>query len=223
MKLKTGNYILWMVIGFVVAAVYSCAYTEKPSAAFLSILNNKEQAINNQLLFGGAYYRISENNYHHPVEYKEGKPVRFVDTPWLEYPLFFFSNGLVLYVEGLSPDSLQFDQWLSKYALEKWSLNYWGTYKVTGDVVDALIYMGYTGNPGRRRQLRETRFRGLLRDDSLLQWQMLPPYPAVAVNNDMNRDLFNYLRLPKNLGFKQVAVANRVDTQRAWINEWRKK
>lgn len=222
MVLKKCNYVLWAILGILSVTVYSCAYTEKPSAAFLSILNKKEPAVNNSLRFGGAYYRISPEHYHHPVEYKEGKPIRFVDTPWLDSPLFFFKNGLVLYTPGLSTDSLEFDKWLSKYALEKWSLNNWGTYTITGDTLNAIIYVLFDGPPSRRRQLRETRFLGLLRSDSLLQWQMMPPYPDVLEQYEMNSWRFSYLRMPRNLGFKPVPVVNRIDADKAWINDWRK-
>ncbi|MBL7727223.1 MAG: hypothetical protein JNM68_06040, partial [Dinghuibacter sp.] len=205
---RNGNYILAGMV--LMCLVTSCVYTEKPSAAFLSVLNNDREITSTQLRFGGAYHRISDDNYHHPVEYKEGKPVRFVDTPWLESPLFFFKNGQVLYSPGLSYDSLGFDQWLSKYALEKWTLNNWGTYTVNGDTLNALIYVMYNGPPSRRRQLRETRFRGWLRGDSLLQWQIMPPYPDVLQQYEMNSERLSHLRTPRNLGFKPVPVINRV-------------
>jgi hypothetical protein len=167
---------------------------------------------------------LEAKDYNQAIEYKNGNPTRFIDTPYLVNPIFFFSDGLVLYSEGTSPDSTSFNSWLSKYGQQKWSANRWGVFEIKHDTINAEIYTEYFDGTIKRLQLKISHFEGTIKNkDTLSQWHMIPPYPKISLADGLNQQIFEYLKSPRDLYFKSVPTKALIDSSKAWINKFRSK
>jgi len=116
-------------------------------------------------------------------------------------------------------DSATLAKWLRINAAQKWIDLYWGVYSVHQDTIHAIIYIQYFGTIFKPRQLRETHFRGIIRDSGIAQWQAIPPWPAKVEIDQRNKHYLDWLRQPKTLYFKATSVKSGIDTAAAWISQ----
>ncbi|HUR12157.1 MAG TPA: hypothetical protein VM012_12350, partial [Flavitalea sp.] len=201
----------------------SCVYTEKANGEFLRLLKRTQPLANSRLKMDGAYHFIEKELLNHPTAYKNGVPTKYVDTPYLDCPVFFFDNGLILYYLAFSLDSAQFIFWQQHYSTIKGGANAWGVYDIRNDTITAIVYIAYTGKNFKRRQSRQCYFQGILKNrDTITAWRMIPPFPEIAVSFDMNKELLEYLKAPKDLSYKPVPGKIVINPAKAWINELKK-
>src|SRR3712207_3059785 len=116
-------YWVPLLLMVVLVVLNSCIYTERVTNDFVKMLDKPRRNMDDKIKMNGAYQYIQKESYNHPTGYKEGRPIRYIDTPYLDHPIFFFDNGLLLYYNALSLDSNDFKPWQEKYSTEKWGLN----------------------------------------------------------------------------------------------------
>ena len=153
----------------------SCVRTENASKAFIELLENP-QIPKNKINFNGAYTFISEERFSIPVTDANGK-TNYVDTFYLNYPIFFFENGMVMNSRVIFVDTTEANLLLPKGSKYKFSYNIWGVYKISNDTITAKLFLLYVGK-GLVKYYSETNFRGIIKNkDTIIQWHMVEPYP----------------------------------------------
>jgi hypothetical protein len=186
----------------------SCVLTKRAPDNFLLILNQPSSKLDEKVIIDGSYTKVQKGNSF--------------DNTFLDNPLFFFNNGLLLLFNS-DNDSLGLISWMREYGTVKWSLNKWGAYEIKNDTIKAVIYINY--KPKSKfifSQLQASYFRGIvLNRDTIHQWQMIPPYPKLAVEYSPNQELFSYLKTPKDLFFKPYPITKFIDPEKAWVNKYR--
>ncbi|MCE2896177.1 MAG: hypothetical protein LW721_17230 [Flammeovirgaceae bacterium] len=166
------------------------------------------------------YHQI-KSSYHLGLDYKDGKPTRYVDKVYLDYPVFFFDNGLMAYNEHIYIDSAGFNRDMS-YARSQQDVytNDWGVYEIKEDTIKATLYCSFSyvkGIYGTRRLL--CNFEGIIHNrDTIYQWKLVPPYPDVI--EAANRDV-DVLKTARDLYFKSVPIKQLINPEMAWINEFK--
>ncbi len=171
----------------------------------------------NILRMDGAYHHINKESYNYPIDYKNGIPGRYIDTPYLEQPLFFFNNGIVLFEYGLT--TLEAKDLKRDILGNIYNSNGWGTYKVIKDTIIAKIYVGFQKGifiPFSQRL--ECNFQGLIQNvDTIVKWRMIEPYPIIKRRIPSNLKYIEYLKNPVDLYFKLVSEKKDIDPNRSWF------
>ena len=201
----------------------SCSYTQKASRDFLETLNTTKQSVN-KLNFDG-YYSNEKGIDHYLKEYENGKEVRFKLGRYFKFPLIFFSNGFVKieqYDKSFIEPIFYTNTKISESYYKEFPVGNWGTYKIIGDTLEAIIYLNYMGKSFRRNQLLETHFKGVLKNnDTIFQWKMIPPMPKIDTAFEyVNKDSVRYLITPKDLFFTSIPETKSIDPNKAWINKY---
>jgi hypothetical protein len=201
----------------------SCVGTQSPSVDFVSKLNRGEVQDNSSLMFGMPYRMISENCFNIGVDYKEGEPTRYIKEAYALNPVFFFSNGVVLFDEGIAVDSVGFVNTLPKSGSRDHSLSNWGVYELNGNKIKATFYMSFRTRlhlPGHERLL--TYYEGtLINSDTIKEWHMVRPYPEKAVKLTWNQDYLTSLSTPRDLYLKKDDLSSLIDEQHPWIMQFK--
>jgi len=212
---------LLTAVGWVLSI--SCIHTEKVNNDFLSMLKKPATGLVDKVNLQGGYHTIRKEHLHFPTAYENGKPTIYIDTPYLDNPIFFFQNGLILYHDAIALDSNEFKSWQIKNGAEKWSLNKWGVYTISHDTISAIIYISFFGRSFSRNKLLQCYFQGIIKNrNAIQQWHMIAPYPEDAREFDMNREVFEYLTGPKDLDFKPAPAKLLIDSNKAWILQYKK-
>jgi hypothetical protein len=220
MKVKSRNIFLIICL-----LIEGCSHTEKASTNFVESLNSKKDTTVVNVLSHRVFHHIEKESYHYPVDYVNGKPTRYVDTPYLEQPVFFFENKICLF--EASTTTLE-----SKdlYLLDEKSKNYyygksgWGVYDIDKDTVKAIIYIDFWG--GRfftgLRQRYLCNFQGIIKNnDTILQWRLIPPFPPINMKISYNVNYIKYLKKPLDLYYKNVPAEKIINPSKAWINKYK--
>ena len=197
---------------------------QAPDKGFTTLINEKRLITNDKINFNGAYHKIEKEDYNHGTDYENGKPTRYVDTPYLGSPVFFFKNGIVGFEYALILDSSYFLQGLKKYGTGEKAYAYkWGVYQIKDDTIKAIIYITYLGRfLHGTTQLLQSNFEGHLQNkDTIIGWHLVPPYPPLAMS--INENYFKFLSTSRNLYFKKVPIEGLIDPDKVWINKYRKK
>ena len=114
-----------------------CAHTEKVNAKFTQLINEQSNKSSDLLKLDGAYHHISQESYHYPIDYKNGVPTRYIDSPYLEQPLFFFSNGIVLYeFRTTTLEAINFAQSLNDKSNIFYKEGGWGVFSIKKDTIN---------------------------------------------------------------------------------------
>jgi hypothetical protein len=199
-------------------------YIQPPTKPFLELLHRPAPGnAEGKPRLDGLYHHIAVTSYNYPTDYLDGKPTRCVDTPYAERPIFFFGNGLMAYIDALCLDSAVFFQTLDLFGTAKDAyICDWGTYSIEKKTIKAAIYIDFSGAPfsaGTHRLV--CYFEGYLKNrDTILGWQMVPPYPLLK-NQVGNSSRFTRLLPPRDLYFKPSPIQKVLDPRKAWINEYR--
>jgi hypothetical protein len=214
MKTSGYNLIIFLILT-------SCrSYIEQPSQKFSALLKSTKDRSNGKLNFEGVYHQI-KSSYHLGLDYKDGMPTRYVDTVYLDHPIFFFENGLMAYSNSIYLDSAGFNQvmWYIRTQQDV-NINNWGVYEVKHDTIKATLYCTFSkGGYGSQRLL--CHFEGIAHGrDTIYQWKIVPPYPNHLIRGDALDDL-TLLKIPRDIYFKPVPIKQLIDPEKAWINEFK--
>lgn len=200
-----------------------CMQTQKASAEFRTLLNQKSE-VNQKIKFDGVYHHITENSLHHRI-YDKGVLIREVDTPFLHQPIYFFSNGLLLYEFNLTTieaDDLSLAD--KKSAKNFYNEHGWGVYTISHDTIHAIIYVDFRtdGFPDEAADRLLCNFQGLIKNsDTLLQWRMVPPFPKFNKRYEYNSNILNALQNGVDMYYKEVPQMKQLDPAKAWINRFK--
>ncbi len=207
------------ILSFVILFSLGCKI-QKASQTFVEKLN---AANDTAMLFDRVYHNIRKENYHYPVDNKNGIATSFVDTPFLDQPVFFTKNGVILSRLNLTiveESDFEIDSLRDNY---KYNSEGWGIYSVKDDTIKAIIYVNFTGGGAyARNQFFECNYQGVLKNkDTLLHWQLIEPYPEIDKVIPGNLEYLNFLKNPVDLHLKNVEVKKFIDPNKAWINKYR--
>lgn len=196
-------------------------YIEKPNNTFKTLINKPRCNNSPKLNFNGIYsYQLESSDYNIGINYKNGTPTKFIDTPFVNKPVFFCANGLLAFSNSLWLDSLGYLDANKKFGTQKKShLNNWGVYDISKDTIKAIIYIfSYdAGNP-----MFQSNFEGVIKNsDSILNWHLVPPYHKILLKKK-NKFQFDFFTTPQNLYFKKVPIDSIINSSEAWINEFNK-
>ncbi|MDJ1482934.1 hypothetical protein QNI16_20700 [Cytophagaceae bacterium YF14B1] len=188
---------------------------------FLSLLNDSVPRQSSNLRFDGYYQRAyEEDEYHHGFNYKNGVPTQYIDTPYAVGPISFFEKGIILHEGGYFGDSVSYKLRILNSTKFAKNTRCWGVYKIKSDTIQAIIYNNYTGNAFKRHQYKQAYYQGIMRQDKILQWHLVPPYPDI--NDEINSYMVKKDKIPRDLFFKPntLKVLIKPDST-AWINEFK--
>jgi hypothetical protein len=193
---------------------------QKPTQGFIEQFNKPRDTT---VLFDRVYYNIRKESYHYSIDYKNGIATSFVDTPFLDQPVFFTKSGVLLSrlnLTILEESDFKIDSLRDNY---KSNTEGWGIYSLLGDTINATIYVNFTGGKAfARNQFFECYYRGVLKNsDTLLHWQLVEPYPEINKAIPGNLEYLNFLKNPVDLHLKNVEVKKFIDPNKAWINKYR--
>ncbi|MDJ1482936.1 hypothetical protein QNI16_20710 [Cytophagaceae bacterium YF14B1] len=151
----------------------------------------------------------------------EGKPTRYIDTPYVDQPVFFCHNGLMAYNNALYLDSAVYSYNMEHYSVQEDAFqNEWGVYTVCSDTVKATFYMTLANDkfvPVTQRTI--CHFEGVIQNDSTIRdWKLVPPYPKYGPQSDFE---INDMKQARTLTFKSVPIQRWIDPNNAWINRFR--
>ena len=178
------------------------------------------QSNNEQIKFNGVYQYLSPINYHYPSVYKNGIPVKFVDTPYLSNPLILFQSGDIFFRKIIFLQKPDFDGFVSKkvkYAI--YASDGWGTFTVNGNVINAIIYLqfqkrGFVSTP----TFLPCYFQGNISgNNNITNWRMIKPYPR-TISYPVNKKTIEFYKLPLNLGFRNMSEVTTITANEAWTN-----
>jgi len=214
---RTLTVLLLAIVNF------QCVQTEKVSTKFSQLLNSKTDTANIQ--FDGVYHNISKDSYHFPTDYKNGTPTRYIDSPYLDQPIFFFKNRFLLYEYRTTTleakdISLTDDEFQKNFYREKG----WGVYNSSHDTINAIIYVDFlTGwlYQGVTERL-QCNFQGELKNNTIMNWRLIPPFPAFNKRYEENTNLVKLLQNGINMHYKDVPEKKMIDPSKAWINSLKK-
>ena len=153
-----------------------CAHTEKVNAKFTQLINEQSNKSSDLLKLDGAYHHISQESYHYPVDYKNGVPTRYIDSPYLEQPLFFFSNGIVLYeFRTTTLEAINFAQSLNDKSNLFYKEGGWGVFSIKKDTVNAVIFINFIkGLFIASNDNLQCNFQGVFKNaDTILSWHLV--------------------------------------------------
>ena len=190
------------------------------------MLNQSSSGCDNKLSFDGAYNNLSIDNIQKNKDTINRNQLESNPAPYLDRPVIFFKNNMVLFLYGIIRDSIEFKNELiplTKKNIYLYNLGTWGTYNCINDTIKAIIYMDYYDSPlnGRRKKILSY-FEGIIKNkDTILQWHLVKPYPSVAENYDMNKIDFEDLKKGRNLYFKNATSIAMINPEKAWINKFK--
>ncbi|MDP4264166.1 MAG: hypothetical protein Q8941_16680 [Bacteroidota bacterium] len=217
------SFIIYVLMATFLLSCSGIIYHQKPDSFI------REQRTSNEIStinFSGFYHHIRDSNYHLGTDYKNGLPTRYIDTPYADKPILFFSNGLVAYSYRLYFDSIGFVNNQIKFGTqEKSYINDWGVYQIEKDTIRAEIYLvfGMGLNFHGRFQRLICNFQGILKNrDTILNWHLVPPFPQNPTYA-IDGTLFDNLKKPKDLFFKRAPISELISPENAWINKLRYK
>ena len=215
MRITVFN-IFWLV------TFTKCSTVPQKKALLIPQMITNDGPKESLLKYDGAYHYITSENYHHPLEYKNGVPIKFIDTPYLESPIFFFRNGNVLFVNSLILEKKNF---FDTDALSTGEYPYrnqgWGTYNVINNNIYAIIFMDFVkGFLFRRGDRIACHFQGHLKDrNTILNWRMVSPYPNFKTRDPSNKEYADYMKKPLDLYYKETPEIKLIDPSKAWVNK----
>ncbi len=205
---------------------FRCIQTEKASVNFIQLRNQKAPTSNTSIKFSGVYHHINEDSYHYPTDYKNGMPTRYIDSPYLDQPIFFFENGILLH-EYRTTTLVESDISLSDEKSKKnfYEQKGWGVYNVNHDTINAIIYVdflrGWFYTVSERLQCN---FQGVIKNsDTILQWHLIPPFPNVNKKKEGNINFLESLKKGIDMYFKEIPEKKLIDPTKAWINNLQNK
>jgi hypothetical protein len=215
MKLSTSTMI------FIMAFCFGCK-VQKASQTFIDEINKPIDTIN---LFDRVYYHIRDHNYNYPIDPKSGIPTKYIDTAFLDQPVFFTKKGIVLSrlnLTILKATDFEIDSSKAQY---KNNTGGWGIYQIKNDTIKATIYIDFmSGGAYARNQFYECNYQGVLKNqDTLLNWHMVEPYPNINKTIPGNLDYFDFLKQPVDLFIKKVDVNSFIDPSISWIYKYKVK
>jgi hypothetical protein len=140
------------------------------------------------------------------------------EGPYLYGAIFFFDNGAVHYAGSSSTlDNLK--AWHQKYDTKDTRLN-WGVYQMASDTLKVIIFKPYPGGLLGGQKLYASHYTGIVKNrDSILQWHLTPPYPAVNLKAGENQYLIEKEKKPVNLYFKSVPVETIMNPHKTWMDK----
>ncbi|MBL7703318.1 MAG: hypothetical protein JNM14_13795 [Ferruginibacter sp.] len=198
------SYLIGLFILFIM--IFSCSQTGKISKEFIAELNKPVNVLTDKLRFDGVYHKA--NNPTAKDKYLYGAVI-------------FFNNGMA-YSSGSFQSLEEFQQWHQKYGDDKKSLQLWGVYNIISDTIKAIILEPYPAGLIGAGKWYECHYNGIIKNkDSILQWHLVPPYPAVNLKAGENEWLIKHAQQPVDLYFKNVPVDKIIDPNNAWINKFR--
>ncbi|MBC8110019.1 MAG: hypothetical protein H7Y04_03060 [Verrucomicrobia bacterium] len=215
--MKRFNF--WLLIPIISC---SCIVVESPSDKFIKIICKETEEKTNRLNFSGCYQKKFETmDYNQGTDFKEGKPTRYIDTPYVVGPIYFFQNGTILDENIRVGDSISYKLWTINYPkYTKGSVRQWGVYELAGDTIKAIIYKRYWGIISGRQQYRQTYYQGVLANDTILHWKIVQPLPKVDMK--LNAEMFSD-SIPVTLIFKPISVKPLINPEEAWIMEFKQR
>lgn len=199
---------------------FQCIHTEKASSKFNLLLNSHPNTSN--IKMDGAYHHISEDSYHFPTDYKNGSPTRYIDSPYLDQPIFFFENGILLYEYRTSTLEAK-DMSLSSKEGQKnfYTQKGWGVYSINHDTINAIIYVSFlTGwlYQGVAENL-QCNFQGYIKNGNTINnLRLVPPIPNFNKRYEGNNKLIKLLQEGIDMYHKEVPEKKNMDPNKAWIN-----
>ena len=216
----------FIIILFCTLLIYSCkviSYSTKQSNIFIAYHNNTSNKKSEFVKFNGAYQHILPESYNYPIEYKEGKPTRFIDSPYLDQPLYFFENNF-LYYEDRTTTLEKANFWPKSLTPKKdfvYRLGGWGAYKINRDTINAIIYIDFLKSYSGTHDILPCIFQGVFKNrDTISNWHIIEPFPSPKKILG-NEGILEKLQKPVNLYFKIIPEKSFIDTNKAWINKIR--
>ena len=206
--------------------IYSCktiSYSKKQSNIFIAYHNDTSTKKSEFIKFNGAYEHIFPESYNYPVEFKQGKPNRYVDSPYLEQPLYFFENNF-LYYEDRTTTLEKANFWPKTLTTKKdfvYRLGGWGAYKINRDTINAIVYIDFLKSYSGTHDILPCIFQGVFKNaDTISNWHIVEPFPSLKKIRG-NEGILEKLQKPIDLYFKIVPEKSFIDTNKAWINKIR--
>ena len=199
--MKRTSFILLLAI-----LSFQCIHSEKASSKFNLLLNSHPNTSN--IKMDGAYHHISKNSYHFPTDYKNGTPTRYIDSPYLDQPIFFFENGILLYEYRTSTLEAK-DITFSDVEARKnfYTQKGWGVYNINHDTINAIIYVDFlTGwlYQGVAERL-QCNFQGDIKNgNTISDWKLIPPIPNFNKKYEENNKLIELLQYGLDMYYKEV-------------------
>ena len=197
---------------------YGCIMKiEKPSAVFLSTLNEPPRDFSgSKLKFNGFY----ENSTFRDKLRLDAQGRLNTNKYYSVKPIFFFTNGLVVMDNASSYDSISYANTL--VGINELTFDAWGPFSIRHDTIRAIVYHHFFKNEaiGKRRNL--TYFEGILKDSAtIINWKMVPPYPKV--NMEANGGTMESEKKESTLKFVAFPAKTNIDSNNVWINKYKTK
>jgi len=170
-------------------------------------LINESKKLDTQILFNGYYNEEEEvlGSLHH-----------FAVNKYNTLPIFFFKNGLICYDYFVAYDSsdLRKDLFSPRILKKKQWLMNWGTYKIEGNQIKAIIILMYWD--AFIWEPEATYFAGTIQDqNTIINWHPVPPYPKIKHGGGKLRMINTTLK------FKLFEYKKLIDSNKAWVNKYR--
>jgi hypothetical protein len=114
-------------------------------------------------------------------------------------------------------NSVDFQDYLKKTNEFDLPTQCWGVYEVSGDKVNAILYVRLKPYKTFQSITRmQCNFQGTIKNKgTIIGFHMLPPYPRIMLLNEYE---LNYLKTPYNFYFKPFPIKENLKVENAWIN-----
>ena len=184
----------FIILGLIVSLfIVACkVYLPPLSKQYLGLL--KQGEITSDRVRYNCIYRQVLPKYHIPEQWKAGKPINYIDKPYLDHPLILFSDGKVYYDAHVWRDSSLFAE---TFYWSKQNIEATGVYEIAEDTIKAIVYVNFQCNFRFNfhfyglSKLRECHFTGIIKNkDTILQWHMAPDLTGIHTNYIVNRLLY---------------------------------
>ena len=170
-------------------------------------LLNEPKILDTQIYFNGFYNEECADS--------DAITDRSVDSLYL-HPLFFFKNGLISYDHYSAYNSAHFKKDITnpKMLKKRQFVMNWGTYKIEGNEIKAIIVMMYwdvfVWEP------EATYFSGtIVNKNSIVNWHPVPPFPEIKHGG------IGLRTGTSKFYFKPFEDKRLIDSNKVWVNKYR--
>jgi hypothetical protein len=193
-----------------ILVIVACSSNKNPiaSADFIQMINSNPSLEDKPKLFNGLFCLPKESN---------AKTKYFVSNP-----IIFYKNGLIFWQNVLILDSSFYTAELPKRANDKFGERNWGTFKLSGDTIHAVMFIQYCKDRAQTYKYYTCYYQGIVdSNNDLTQWKMISPLPKL--DPKFNLDVNVYETKPRTFYFKHFPAKALVDSNNVWVNDYRNK
>ncbi|MEI8278545.1 MAG: hypothetical protein WCG87_02210 [Bacteroidota bacterium] len=206
-----------VIVLFSLCFLVCCAAPKKSENnldLFTKEINTDYGKCNDKVRLDGYYNdkTFFESNYHKQGEFDTYKEIFQV------HPVCFFQNGIIMTSNFIDSISKTVDYYKHEVAFAERNIgNFWGIYHTKSDTIYAIVLYRFMNNKSPRWYNDLVYYRGVIKDDStIVDWKVVAPIPKV-----WNFEKQITLK-PSTLLFKRFDEKRTIDSNRAWVNKFRK-